>query len=268
MTDTMSDGDYSAWAQDTIRQLLRNYGLEELTDWAMKLLDEGAPPSKVEYELENQPAFKRRFPAIEQRRQAGLPPVSVNQILDFERQVSELESYYGYPSGTLGDPQGHMVRDVSYNELQAAVAEEQAFLLSDPETQATMQRFYGVGATQGEVIGAVINSNVGLPVLQQRIQAANVGAESVVAGFGQLTRDEAERLVERGVNEQAAAEAFSLLARSTQLTSNFTRDQLLSLAAGEAPAVQQYELSRDTALSQFGGGGNYASLTRGLGAAE
>ena len=250
----------------SIEAMLGDYGLEELAGWATGLLTEGASADRIELELENQPAFQRRFPVISQRREAGLPPVSVAEVLQYERQVAELESFYNLPEGTL-DAQGAMADDRSYNELQSVVAAEVAFRQSDPETQAFARQFYGMGATQGEVIGALLNEDVGLPVLQQRIQSAQVAGQASVAGFGDLTREEAEDLVSRGVDENEAREAFSLLARSSQLTRNFSRSQLLSIAAGEAPALEALEDSRDAALSVFRQGGGFAGGIAGIGSA-
>ena len=251
----------------SIEAMLAQYGLEDLTSWATGLLADGASADRIELELAEQPAFKERFPVIEQRQSAGLPPVSVAEVLAYERQVAELISFYGFPPGTL-NAQEAMANDKSYNELQSAVALEVSFRQSDPDTQAFAEQFYGLGATQGEVIGALINEEVGLPVLQQQIQAASVAGEASAQGFGQLTAEEAEDLVSRGVDEAAAAEAFGLLSRSTQLTSSFSRSQLLSLAAGEAPAIEALEEARDSALAVFNEGGQFTGGTAGIGVAR
>lgn len=251
----------------SIEAMLQGYGLGDLAPWAVGLLTDGASSDRIELELEQQPAFLERFPVIAQRRAEGLPPVSVAEVLSYERQVSELESFYGMPSGTI-DAQDAMGADMSYNELQAGLAAEVTFRQSDPETQRIAAEFYGMGATQGEVIAMLINEDVGLPVLQQRVQAAQVASESVTQGFGDLTLEEAESLVSRGVDEAAARDAFSVLARSEQLTRNFSRSQLISLAAGETPAIEQLEEARDQALSVFQQGGSFAGGVAGLGAAQ
>ncbi len=251
----------------SIERMLIDYGLEDLTDWAVGLLSNGASQAEVELTLEDQPAFRRRFNVIFQRREAGLPPVSVAEVLSYERQVGELESFYGLVPGTI-DAQEAMAGDTSFNELQASLAAEVAFRQSDPETQAAASEFYGLGGTQGEFISALINEDIGLPVLQQRVQAAQVAGESVTAGFGDLTRQEAESLAQRGVDQDEARQAFSLLARSTQLTSNFSRSQLIDLAAGEAPAVEQLEDARERARANFQTGGSFAGGVAGIGSAS
>ena len=251
----------------SIENLLLDYGLEGLSSWAAGLLTSGASEDRIELELEQQPAFMERFPVIASRREAGLPPVSVAEVLSYERQAAELESFYGLPTGTI-DAQEAMGADMSYNELQAGLAAEVEFRRSDPDTQRLAQEFYGYGATQGEVIGMLINDQVGLPVLQQRIQAAQVAGEASAQGFGDLTAEEAEDLVSRGVDEGAAREAFNVLSRSEQLTRSFSRSQLLSIAAGEQPALEALEESRDAALSVFDQGGSFASGVAGLGRAQ
>ena len=100
--------------------------------------------------------------------------------------------------------------------------------------------------------------DVALPIASQ--QAGQI-QQSNLAG-GQIASTEG--LAARGVDANAAGEAFSLLVRSTQLTTNFTREELLSLAAGEAPAVRRFERGQQTAIAQFAGGGGFAGGTRGL----
>lgn len=250
-----------------INSLLASFGLEELSGWAAGLLSEGASASEFELGLEQQPAFQRRVRAIFSRREAGLPPVSAAEILAYERQVFELESFYGLPEGTL-DAQEAMINNQGYNELQAAVAQEVAFRQSDPETQRIAREFYGMGGTQGELIGSILNEDVGLPIVQQRIQAAQVAAQSRVQGFGDLTQAEAEDLAQRGVDVDLARETFGLLARSEQLTRDFNRAELLSLAAGEAPATERLEEARREAQAVFQQGGQFAGGVAGLGVAQ
>ncbi len=256
----------SAALEAQITQLLQGFGLADLTSWAVSLLNNGATSqAQIEIELEDQPAFRERFGAIFARREAGLSPVSVEEVLYFEKQVGELESFYGFPAGTL-DAQDFLAEDRSYNEIQATVAAEVQFRQSDPDTQRYAQQFYGIGATQGEVIGAIINSDIGVPALQQRLQAAAVAGEASAQGFGELTAAEAEDLVSRGIDEKTAAQTFNLLSRSEQLTRDFSRSQLLSLAAGEAPAIEELERKRGEALSVFDQGGAFAGTVGGLAA--
>lgn len=264
--DSLNDAVSDALAS-SIEALLASYGLEDLTGWATGLLSTGASADRVELELEQQPAFQRRFRAIFARREANDAPVSPAEILAYERQVAELESFYGLPEGTI-DAQEAMINDQGYNELQAAVAQEVAFRQADPETQAVAREFYGMGGTQGELLGAILNESVGLPVVQQRIQAAQVASQARVQGFGDLTRQEAEELAGQGVDVDVARQTFGLLSRSEQLTRDFTRAELLSLAAGEAPATQRLEEARQEAQAVFTGGGGFAGGVAGLGVAQ
>ena len=250
-----------------IESLLTAYGLEELSGWATGLLSGGASSDRIEIELEQQPAFQRRFRAIFTRRDANLPPISAGDILQFERQTAELESFYGLPEGTI-DAQEAMINDQGYNELQSAVATEVAFRQSDPETQRIAAEFYGIGGTQGELLGAILNEQVGLPAVQQRIQASQVAAQAQVQGFGELTRLEAEDLAQRGVDVDVARQSFNLLSRSEQLTRDFNRSELLSLAAGETPSMDRLEEARQEAQAVFAGGGQFAGGVAGLGVAE
>jgi len=66
--DSLNDAVSDALAA-SIEALLASYGLEDLTGWATGLLSTGASADRVELELEQQPAFQRRFRAVFSRRE-------------------------------------------------------------------------------------------------------------------------------------------------------------------------------------------------------
>ncbi|MCP4227368.1 MAG: hypothetical protein GY773_28825, partial [Actinomycetia bacterium] len=101
----------SPFLAEQVQAFLAPLGLEGLVDWAMGILGEGGfSQDKLEIELERQPAFLERFPAIFERREAGLPPVSVSDVLIYERQVADLVSFWGIPVGVI-DPQQTLADD-------------------------------------------------------------------------------------------------------------------------------------------------------------
>ena len=68
VTTESLDSAVSPALEASIQRMLASYGLEDLTSWATGLLSQGASSDRIELELENQPAFQRRFPVIAQRR--------------------------------------------------------------------------------------------------------------------------------------------------------------------------------------------------------
>ena len=70
--------------------LLQGYGLNGMLDWVKSKLIAGASEAEIQLEMYEQPAFKARFPVIDARRAAGLNPVSVAEVLEYETRGREL----------------------------------------------------------------------------------------------------------------------------------------------------------------------------------
>ena len=262
----------SSYLKSQVESFLRPLGLEDLTDWAVGMLGEGGfSQSKISVELEKQPAFQERFPSIFQRRKQGLPPLSVAEILTYEKQVADLASFYGIPQSVI-DPQEQLSNDRSYNELQAIVADVASFTNEDPQALAELTA--QVGVTRGELIGWALDRKKTLPQIQQRLHGARLSAAAQQAGFGGLTRDEAELLSRRGVDVEEAQRAFGVLA--TELGGALPgegggaldRETQIGVAAGEEPALRRLEALRRRRQGVFEEGGGFAGGVAGIGTAE
>lgn len=259
-----------------VQAFLQPFGLEDLTDWALGTLGDGSfSPAQISIELETQPAFIQRFPTIFERRENGDPPVSIAEVLQFERQVSELASFWGIPEGVI-DAQTQMTNNRSFNELQAVVADVAQFANEDPETVAQLTALYGVGVTRGEMIAFALDQDATLPIVQTRLEAARIAGAADQQGFGQLTAQEAELLSRQGLDPDQALQSFALLANSTELFGTlpgqagegFTREDQLALAAGDATVAQRLDTERQRRLGVFDEGGGFAGGVAGIGTAQ
>jgi hypothetical protein len=113
-----------------------------------------------------------------------------------------------------------------------------------------------------------------MPLIQQQFVAAQTSGAASRSGYGALTRTEAERLAQLGVDPQQAVEGFGTLSRLGELFTDLpgegegtgaTRAEGLS-AMFEGDSTAQAALERVAARrrSPFGQGGGYTESQRGL----
>lgn len=255
------------------QQILRDYGLEELAPW----LASTAGMSQAEFilALEEQEAYRRRFRAIFERREAGLPPVSADYILAYEAQVAQRAQFYGIDASRF-DAQEFIINDVSEAEFEdrlamvAQIANEEMSLL--PEDQvAEFRDLYGL--SQGDLMEYIMFGEDSVPKLQQKIQAAGVAAGAERSGFGQLTAAEAEMLAQEGLSLPEATQGFEYLSYNRQLLgriygeediAGFDRNDQIRLAAGDPNLLRRLADNRERRLAMSRGAARFSDQGVGL----
>ena len=154
-------------ARTVIRNLLTTYGLAELVPWAMNKLTSGASGDQVRLEMRDQPAYRQRFRAIFERERRGLPPISADYVLEYERQRSSLLRAYGLPDGFYDQPDDavrDLVNDVSVAELQTRVVSGFARLqATDPVIRDEFQRQNNL--TDGQLAAFFLDPDRALPLI-------------------------------------------------------------------------------------------------------
>lgn len=261
-----------------LEELLRQYGLSELAGWAYEQVTSGNSPTMIRQMLWEQPAFKKRFKVIFDRRDRGLPAISVDEVLDYERKARQLFQAAGLPPGFYDSPDdfySFLVNDVSLTELNARVEIARDYVYSTvSEDKAEMRRLYGL--SEGEEVAFVLDRTRALPLIQSRFNAARNAGAAVRSGYGQLTLSEAERLAQLGVDPNQASQGFGALVQSKELftplpgmegtETAITREEQLSGAFGGDETARQKIARRGEARAAFGkAGGGYVSDREGFG---
>lgn len=251
-----------------VRSALRSIGLEELEGWAYQLFVDGKTIDETMIEIESQPAFKRKYAAIFDRRNKGLPPVSVQEIVEYRRQALNLEHFYDLPQGMISDDahvNSAITGDVSFDELSNRVQKGALMAYQQPpEVKSWLQDQYGVG--EGGLIAFFTDPEHAMPFIERAATSAMVAGASQRQGFGALTRSEAEQLATAGVTPDQAGQAFGQLASSKELLSglagtteeDISRQTQLDYAAGLDPAAQALERRARQRVAQGKGGGQFA----------
>lgn len=248
--------------------LLRSYDLAELVPWAREQFINGSSADQIALGLRQQQPFRQKYKVIFDREAQGLPPVTVNQVLEYRQRAAEIEHLYGMPDGFVNADQ-LMLKDVSISELSGRVQTASEYIDQRTDVTDQLQAMYGLG--RGAAIAFALDPDTALPAVTRQFQSAQVAAQSLRQGFGQLTRAEAEGLQGLGVTEAQAASGFGQLVGAGELTKtlegetpSITRQDQLDLVAGSASAEQKLRARQRERGAVFEEGGSFARTNAGI----
>ena len=224
----------------------------------------------------------RIYPELRQVREAGLPPVTIADVLNNKRMTIQGLSERGI-SGYVDAralARQWTVGAVSVREglarVDAVLDDALAFARNDPETSAELEsweRFYEVDLTPADILGMATKPDVALRDLRRRSEAVRFDVEAGRAGFGDLSRREAEGLTDLGVEARQSGGTFGALASSRELFTPLDRgedritreEQLAAGFSNSAAATKRIEDRRRRRQAAFGAGGGFAVDRAGYG---
>lgn len=253
-------------AADILRDLLRQYGLDSLTTWAMDALARGLSGTQVEQEMRQQPAFIARFPAISERERLGLPAISPAEILANERQYAQIMRNNGMPPSFYDQPEDFtrlLVADKSPAEVQTLV--EDGFTRvrqAPPEVRTAFRDYFGVDGDSA-LAAFFLDPERARPALMKMATQAEIGGAGRQFGFA-VSADTAGRIAET-TGGQGAAQTFGQLAETKPLFDATVTEAPSLTAAKEGvaaafgldaqsrDAVRKRQEERQAQFSGFGG---------------
>ncbi len=262
-------------AYAALHTFLESIGLTSLTDFAIQRIQEGASADVIDFELRQQEPWRKRFASIEQRQKAGLPAISVAEVLEFEKRSREMAQAYGMPKNFISQAQTDalLVGDVGLPELEARFKGAYTRLNNaDPATQAAMKRLYGLGATAGDLAAFALAPEIALPDIERRVTAIEVGAEGGKQGFT-FSREFLESLSQSGVEATAAKAVFGALSRNRSLTDQLAGEMSAAMTQEEATegllglnaeSTQKVERRRSGLQAEFAGGSSVQTSQEGV----
>jgi hypothetical protein len=263
-----------------VSSILREYGLESLDKWAQDSIMNDLTADQIVQSMREQDAYKTRFKAIIQRKEAGLPPISEAEVVNYEKQATQLMRAAGLPKGFWDEPDDFVrlqTSDVSLSELDARV--NQGYLAVMKAPKDVRDQWNALGYNTGDMVAYFLDPTRTEDVLQRQLAATERAAEASRTGFGQLTTAEAEDLASRK-NIQDASSGFAKLVENRELftalpgenADDITREQQLAAAfkndVGAQKAIERRAAER---VAQFSGGGDFTQSQdgrTGIGAAR
>lgn len=225
LTDAADIGDASAY----LEALLRQYGLESLLGWAMDMLRQGRSEHEI-LQLMRDPdnpggkAFRDRFPAIFAREEAGLPPLSPGEYVQYEQEARRLMRESGLPAGFYDDPSDFtnlLAQDVSLRELSQRVELGFERVMQAPaEVRDEFARMFGAEGDQA-LAALFLDPDAALPALERQVAMAEMAGAGSVFGFG-VGRGTAEELARFGFSFDQALTSFRQAAQLRPLSNELT----------------------------------------------
>ena len=264
-----------------ITGMLNQYGLGGLTDWVKGKLTGGASEAEITLELYDQPAFQARFPAIVARRNAGLTPVTVGQVLEYEQSGRELLRRSGITATNFTSSeylQGLMTQDVSLAEVQDRLQDGLLKVTqAPPEVRVAFGNYFGTNS-DAALAQLFLDPAQAAPELEKMAMTAFAGG--VGARFGvQLAQGIAREIADTGASDSAIWQGFAQLDSIRALFDETISETVDMTAEGEgvsavfgthggSDVIQRRALSRASTFKGGGGVGAGEGGVVGLGIAD
>lgn len=254
--------DFDGQSAASVKNMLRQYGLEELIPDVDGWIREGLSWPEIEAMLRDPTSkpgkiFDTKFPEIRLRTEQKLAPMSVAQIQQYRTVAKQYMRSAGLPQGfydEVSDFTNFIVGDVSLDELQTRVRDGFTAVASAPkEVREAFGEFFG---THGDAALAsyFLDKDKALPALQKAVEASKVGGAARQFGFG-IDKDRATSISETGADFGAARSGFSNIRNMDSLFTETASETVDFTAEGEGV---------DAAFGLNGGGASKL-LTRRLG---
>jgi len=223
-------GDTKAGRQnvfDTVTALFKQYGIlkvdpatgqldavsQALSNQINSLAMSGAGQDTINIQLQQTDAYKQRFIGNELRRNQGMNVLDPATYLALESQYTGILQAAGVPASFYNSAKalGQIIgNDISAPELQTraqlAVASVQN---ADPYYTQTLQNYYGLN--QGDMVAHLLDPKAALPLLQEQVGSAQIGAEAARQGLAE-TAANTQYLYGAGVTQQQAQAGYKAVA--------------------------------------------------------
>lgn len=224
------------------------YGLQSLVEDVKDLIVSGASAAEFSLELQNKPAYQKRFAANQKRIDAGLAALSPAEYVALEDQYQNVMRNYGLPAtyytkDPMGTQQGFekfLAADVSATELEDRIMTAQNRVINaNPEITRALKSFYP-DITNGDILAYALNPQQGLSDIKRKVTAAEIGGAALAQGLNQEQTPEmarqyaarAEELAGYGVSKEQAQQGFQTVAEIAP------RGGQLASIYGESPYTQ------------------------------
>jgi hypothetical protein len=261
----------TTYANQELLAVLRYFGLEGLFADADQIVQQQGPSVLVNQDvfisyLRDNPVYKQRFSGNEERRRRGLPELSPNQYVDYERNYRDTLRRNGMPVGFYDSQQdlaNFIGRDININELDTRIQQGYRRVMNaQPGVVEELKTLYGLN--NGEIAAFFLDEQRTMDAVSQKASAAFIGYQARQQADIALTAQEAEALAEAGLEQQAqggfeAIQNLQELFRGAPGEDQITREEQIGGVFGTSGAAAQRIRQRQARrTAEFAGGGGFA----------
>ena len=271
-------------ARAYLESYLSQWGLEGLGDMVWNEIQRGAGQEEVLQAIRDSDEYASRFPGMSLREQQGLPAISEEEYLQYERQATQIMRQAGMPSDFYDNPSDLATligNDISPSELSDRVVEAWRSVAQAPgEVQQAFDQYFGVDGDRA-LATYFLDPDRATELLMDEVERAWMGG---TASRFDLDVDEGriEELQRLGLDRSTAMEAFGEVGmmqergvfqetvgeRGQSMTAEGTGVD--AVAAGDPSAQVDIERRQEGRAAAFAGAPRTQQITRlgtGLGTA-
>lgn len=258
-------------SRQIVQNLLREYGLENLTDFVENLIrDEDIVSGDVILgRIRQTDQYRARFAGNIARRDAGFNVLSEAQYVALENSYRQVMRASGLPTGfydSSDDFNTLIGGDVSVAELSSRVNEGYlAVQQANPQVINEMRRLYGVDDSM--LAAYFLDPAKATPMLLRQARSAQIASEATLQAQREISAATAEELAVAGITEQQARQGFQTIAQAEELfvplvgttEQAITQEEQIAGVFGTSAAAQQRirQRSRERQAA-FQAGGQFA----------
>ena len=253
-------------AQRYLSDILGMYGLESEVAWAWDQIVQGHNTDYVLQQLRQRPAYKVRFKGMDVRAAKGLPAISENEYIQYERTIAQMMRTVNFPVGFYDQPDDFVAmigNDVSVAEMSRRLTNVyDRVVTAPPEVRQYFDQLYG---TAGDTALAmfVADPDKALPMLEQAATAGVFGGAGRLFQFD-IGTNMAQRAGQFGLTDeqiyagyQRLAELRPLMDQTVSETTDLNADTgaaaVFGLDANAAAEVQKRQQERQAQMAGVGG---------------
>lgn len=250
---------------------LRNGLPRSLSRWAYSLLVEGATGTEMVQRMYDRPEFQERFKPIFERRRLfpGLPAISPQEVLEYEKQGMQLMRAAGMPPQFYDhytDFQNVIANGVSMQELGERINDGFSRAVNSPRpVREAFANFFGP-AGEAALAAFFLDPNKAMPALRLQVDAAGVAGAGTSFGFANLGRDRALEIASSGYDFETSADRWVSLVQTRPIFDETIteRDDMQVLdegveavfgLEGAGDSMRAIEQRRKERRASFAGGG-------------
>ena len=267
-------------AKQMFTDWLDSLGLGSLGKMVWHEYLQGTPTAKIMADVRASDAYAQRFPGMKELAKGGHAITEADYIAKESADMSLMRAY-GLPEQMVNNRQelGKLIGgQVSTTELQSRLDAYKTVVLQLPHEVRDYLSSQGVNS--GDLIGFWLNPDQSLPLLQNKVAAAEIGGAAAISGFGALDPTQAAHLAGLGVDFNQAMSGFNQAGQLTGLTqglpgqagSTVSRNDLVGAVLGQdANATLKVQRVQGQRKATFNDAANYAATQSGavgLGASD